>query len=81
MIIEIRQYVSYINAPTLCVRYLAISERGAARRSLRSVCFHVLDSDGRFTEEETESIRSNRERKRADTFGTVLVHWAGHFQC
>ena len=23
----------------------------------------------------------NRERKCADTIGTVLVHWAGHFQC
>ena len=25
--------------------------------------------------------RDNRERKCADTTGTVLVHWAGHFQC
>jgi len=24
---------------------------------------------------------SNRERKCADTIGTVLVPWAGHFQC
>jgi len=23
----------------------------------------------------------NRERKRADTIGTVLVPWAGHLQC
>jgi len=23
----------------------------------------------------------NRERKCADTIGTVLVPWAGHFQC
>ena len=25
--------------------------------------------------------RANRERKCADTIGTVLVPWAGHFQC
>jgi len=24
---------------------------------------------------------NNRERKCADTVGTVLVTWAGHFQC
>ena len=23
----------------------------------------------------------NAERKCADTIGTVLVHWAGHFRC
>jgi len=26
-------------------------------------------------------VRSNRERKCADTIGTVLVPWAGHFHC
>jgi len=27
------------------------------------------------------SCASYRERKCADTLGTVLVHWAGHFKC
>jgi len=26
-------------------------------------------------------LSKNRERKCADTIGTVLIPWAGHFQC
>ena len=28
-----------------------------------------------------KSIKTDRERKCADTIGTVPVHWTGHFQC
>jgi len=30
---------------------------------------------------ECGTFAPNRERKRADTIGTVLVPWAGHFRC
>ena len=49
--------------------------------SIRALWFHL-----RFVRCHSKYIQSvrplvNRERKCADTTGTVLVHWAGHFQC
>ena len=40
-------------------------------RELRTV--HIIRADAR--------LRCNKERKCADTIGTVPVRWAGHFQC
>ena len=37
--------------------------------------------DHRQADERQVTDERHRERKCADTIGTVLVPWAGHFQC
>ena len=50
---------------------------GVCRRSTANSCSSVRHSH----ESATRSPLCDSERKCADTIGTVLVPWAGHFQC
>jgi len=49
----------------------------ATERKRNKKSEHVLDNNSQVQTE----LRHHRERKCADTTGTVLVPWAGHFQC
>ena len=48
----------------------------------RDVCLHRCQQTFALLHGDAENAESgNRERKCADTIGTVLVPWTGHFQC